>query len=80
MNVEELLQSKHVPFMPKGKDYVVSCLSPEHDDSNPSMRIDQITGIFHCFSCGYKGNRFCAFRRKGKFSTLTQRTSQEENS
>ena len=58
MNVEELLQSKNVPFVPKGKDYVVSCLSPEHDDSNPSMRIDQITGIFHCFSCGYKGNLF----------------------
>ena len=37
--------------MPKGKDYVVSCLNPEHDDKNPSMRIDQITGIFNCFSC-----------------------------
>ena len=33
MNVEELLQSKSVPFMPKGKDYVVSCLNPEHDDT-----------------------------------------------
>ena len=70
MNVEELLQSKHVPFMPKGKDYVVSCLSPEHDDSNPSMRIDQITGIFHCFSCGYKGNLFVHFGEKASFLHL----------
>ena len=70
MNVEELLQSKHVPFMPKGKDYVVSCLSPEHDDSNPSMRIDQITGIFHCFSCGFKGNVFVHFGEKASFLHL----------
>ena len=64
MNVEELLQSKNVPFVPKGKDFVVSCLNPEHDDNNPSMRIDQITGIFHCFSCGYKGNIFSLFGKK----------------
>ena len=70
MNVEELLQSKHVPFIPKGKDYVVSCLSPEHDDSNPSMRIDQITGIFHCFSCGFKGNVFVHFGEKASFLHL----------
>ena len=70
MNVEELLQSKNVPFVPKGKDYVVSCLSPEHDDSNPSMRIDQITGIFHCFSCGYKGNLFVHFGEKASFLHL----------
>ena len=25
------------------------------------MRIDQITGIFNCFSCGYKGNLFNHF-------------------
>ena len=70
MNVEELLQSKQVPFIPKGKDYVVSCLSPEHDDSNPSMRVDQITGIFHCFSCGYKGNLFVHFGEKASFLHL----------
>ena len=70
MNVEELLQSKNVPFMPKGKDYVVSCLSPEHDDNNPSMRIDQITGIFHCFSCGFKGNVFVHFGEKASFLHL----------
>jgi len=70
VNVEELLYSKQVPFLPKGKDYVVSCLSPEHDDSNPSMRVDQITGIFHCFSCGYKGNLFVHFGEKASFLHL----------
>ena len=70
MNVEELLQSKNVPFVPKGKDFVVSCLNPEHDDNNPSMRIDQITGIFHCFSCGFKGNVFVHFGEKAGFLHL----------
>ena len=70
MNVEELLQSKQVHYTPKGKDYVVSCLSPEHDDSNPSMRVDQITGIFHCFSCGYKGNLFVHFGERASFLHL----------
>ena len=70
MNVEELLQSKNVPFVPKGKDFVVSCLNPEHDDNNPSMRVDQITGIFHCFSCGYKGNLFVHFGEKASFLHL----------
>src|SRR6056300_1094424 len=64
MNVQELLENKQVPFLPKGKDFVVSCLNPEHDDSNPSMRIDQITGIFNCFSCGFKGNIFHFYGEK----------------
>lgn len=61
MNVEELLTKKKIPFTPKGQDFVVKCLNPEHDESNPSMRIDKTTGIFQCFSCGYKGNIFYRF-------------------
>lgn len=58
MNVEELLAEKDIYFRNSGADFVVKCLSPEHDDINPSMRIDRITGIFNCFSCGFKGNLF----------------------
>ena len=61
MNVQELLESKQIPFIPKGKDFVERCLSPEHDDRNPSMRIDQIDGRFNCFACGFKGNLFVHF-------------------
>jgi len=64
MNVEDLLQSKNIPYIPKGKDFVVSCLNPEHADRNPSMRIDQVTGIFNCFSCEYKGNLFSLYGEK----------------
>ena len=52
MTVEELLQEKRLDFKVSGRDYLVKCLNPEHEDTNPSMRIDNITGIFHCFSCG----------------------------
>lgn len=64
MNVEELLKSREIYFIPKGGDYLVSCLNPEHPDRNPSMRIDCITGIFQCFSCEFKGNLFTYFGEK----------------
>ena len=64
MTVEELLKQRDVYFIPKGGDFLVSCLNPEHPDRNPSMRIDQITGIFQCFSCEYKGNLFTYFGEK----------------
>ena len=64
MNVEDLLKQKDIAYIPKGGDFVVSCLNPEHPDRNPSMRIDQVTGIFNCFSCEYKGNLFTHFGEK----------------
>ena len=63
MNVQDLLSEKQIPFQAKGQDFVVRCLSPEHDDSNPSMYINQTTGLFHCFSCGFKGNLFNFYGR-----------------
>ena len=61
MTVEELLQERKIPFKLSPADAIVSCLNPEHDDNNPSMRIDRITGVYNCFSCGFKGNIFNYF-------------------
>ena len=61
MNVETLLQDRKINFLPKGADFEISCLNSDHEDKNPSMRVDQITGIFHCFSCKFKGNLFYHF-------------------
>ena len=43
-----------------GRKYTISgneiktlCLNPEHNDSNPSYFINTVTGVSHCFSCGY---------------------------
>ena len=64
MNVQELLEQKKIPYVPSGRDLKVCCLNPEHDDTDPSMRIDNLTGIFNCFVCGFKGNIFTFFDEK----------------
>lgn len=64
MVVEELLRAQSIDFRPSGKDYVIRCLNPEHEDRNPSLRIDKTTGIFNCLSCGYSGNLFHHFGEK----------------
>lgn len=56
--VEELLRSKGVSFTPSGQDYLTKCFNPDHNDSNPSFRIDKHSGTAHCFSCGHKLNIF----------------------
>lgn len=58
MNVIDVLTKYKVHFIPSGNDYLIKCLNPNHEDSNPSMRVDKVTGIFHCFACGHKGNLF----------------------
>lgn len=67
MVVEELLKSHSLDFKPSGKDLVIRCLNPEHEDRNPSLRIDRTTGIFNCLSCGYSGNLFHHFGEKINF-------------
>lgn len=64
MLVEELLQSQDVEFRPSGKDYLIRCLNPEHEDRNPSLRVDKTTGIMNCLSCGFSGNLFYHFGEK----------------
>lgn len=64
MLVEELLNSHNIAFKPRGKDLVIRCLNPDHEDRNPSLRIDKTTGIFNCLSCGYSGNLFSHFGEK----------------
>ena len=56
--VEAILDKHSVQYQYQGADIVISCLNPEHPDNNPSLRIDKLTGICHCFSCGFKANIF----------------------
>lgn len=56
-----LLNSKGISFTASGKDYLIKCLNPEHEDTNPSCRVDKLTGLTHCFSCGWKRNLFKHF-------------------
>lgn len=56
--VEQVLSERGLEYRDSGQDFVIKCLNPDHEDSNPSMRVDKVLGIFHCFSCGYKGSLF----------------------
>lgn len=71
MNVVDILNDRHIKYREAGKDYQVVCLNPEHDDSNPSMRIDKVTGVYHCFSCGFKGNLFRHYGAEPNFVDLS---------
>lgn len=57
-SVEQLLNDKGIAFKVSGKDFVIKCLNPEHEDSNPSCRVDRLTSVAHCFSCGWSKNLF----------------------
>jgi DNA primase len=56
--VLELINKNNLLFTVSGRDYLIKCLNPEHEDSNPSFRVDRVSGIAHCFSCGFKTNIF----------------------
>ena len=56
--VLELIQKQGLEYKVSGRDYLIHCLNPEHPDSNPSFRIDRVSGAAHCFSCGFKTNIF----------------------
>ncbi len=49
-----------------GKGYVGLC--PFHDDTNPSMHVDDDKGLFHCFSCGAGGDIFGFYMRYNNLS------------
>ncbi len=70
MEVETLLSKNDVYYKSAGKDVLVKCLNPEHNDSNPSMRIDRITGLFNCFSCGFSGNIFTYYNEAINLLTI----------
>lgn len=59
--VLDIIQTNGLEYRLSGRDYVIRCLNPEHPDTNPSFRIDRITGVAHCFSCGFKTNIFKYF-------------------
>lgn len=56
--VQDLLDKHRISYRPSGRDFITRCFNPEHNDTNPSFRVDQVSGIGHCFSCGYKFNIF----------------------
>lgn len=69
-HVLDLINKQGLRYTESAKDYVIQCLNPEHTDSNPSFRVDKITGMTHCFSCGYKVNIFKHFGVVSSFTSI----------
>ena len=61
MVISELLATKGVRYKETNKHFVIHCLNPEHEDRNPSLHIDKVTGGMFCFSCGFRGSIFKHF-------------------
>lgn len=59
--VERILLDKGLEYRHSGKDLVIKCLNPDHDDKSPSLRVDKLSGAGHCFSCGFRLNLFKYF-------------------
>lgn len=77
MIVDELLTAQGIEFRPSGKDYLIRCLSPDHEDRNPSLRVDKTTGIFNCLSCGFSGSIFHHFGEKPNWLEMKRRSLTE---
>lgn len=67
-SVEEILDKNKIFYRYQGADIVIRCLNPDHPDNNPSLRIDKLTGIAHCFSCNFSDN---IFRYFGEYQNTT---------
>ena len=76
----------HFGYYPekKGKNYVLRCIFPDHEDKNPSFTIDREGGRYHCFGCHETGDIFnvvqvikgCDFKESLKYlKTLTGKTT-----
>ena len=62
MTPEEILTKENINYIFQGRDMLVSCLSPDHEDNHPSMRVDRTTGVFNCLSCGFKGSVYTKYQ------------------
>jgi DNA primase len=70
LTVEQLLTSKGVQFKHAGKRVLVRCFNPDHEDRNPSLSIDKVTGLGKCFSCGYKINLYTYYNQNYSYQTV----------
>ena len=68
--VKEILKENSIYYKESNNDYVIHCLNPEHEDTHPSLHIDKETGVFHCWSCNYKGDIYSFFGEIKDLKTL----------
>lgn len=58
-NVQQVLTENNIAYTQAGsKRVLIRCTNPDHEDRNPSMAVDVVTGMGRCWSCGHKVNVF----------------------
>ena len=71
MNNQKILDRLDIPqfyrelvpsLMENGKPEALG-LCPFHDDHDPSLSVNIITGLYRCFSCGAKGDVFTFYQK-----------------
>lgn len=55
--VEQTFIDNKIPYVKTNNPYEIKiqCYSGLHEDTNPSLHINTMKGLFNCFSCGFKG-------------------------
>ncbi len=53
-SIVEYIEKNWAPLKKTGSNFLTRC--PFHDDTNPSMSINNEKGLYHCFSCKAGGN------------------------
>ena len=59
--IRKILSERGIKIHGSGEEIKIKCLNPEHIDSHPSMGVNTYSGVFHCLSCGFKGNIYKFF-------------------
>lgn len=56
-NVQEVLEVLFgVEGKTQGREYLIPCPNPGHNDQHPSCSVNLETGLYHCLSCGIGGD------------------------
>ena len=53
-SIIEYIEKNWAPLKKSGSNFLTRC--PFHDDTNPSMSVNNEKGLYHCFSCKAGGN------------------------
>ena len=55
--LEFLLQQDGIDLPGKGQERQIKCFNPHHNyDFRPSMRVNVVLGVYHCYGCDISGN------------------------
>ena len=67
--VEQIFEEEQIEYKATGSGYLIRCINPEHEDVNPSMLVNKVTGHATCLSCNFRTNVVEYYNRTVNFLT-----------